>query len=128
MSKITEFLKLMPTAVKNLDKIGEGVINNLLLENDKLPEDEKTEILRRREICKACPYLSTSAINNPALNYRTSREDEHCIQCGCPIATKTAALSANCGLENYNHKNPNHQLPLKWVAYQKPKTENEQTN
>lgn len=125
MSKLTEYLKLIPTAAKNLNKIGEGLINDTLLKHGKLSKDEEEEILRRREICKSCPFMSENAKSNPNLNYKTAREEEHCIQCGCPINTKTAALSVNCGIETYNSKNQNNKLPLKWVAYQKPKTNNE---
>ena len=111
--------------MKNIDKIGEGVINDTLMKNGKLPTDEFQEILRRRDICNGCPFFSENAKVNPAINYKTDRKDKHCTQCGCPIDIRTASLSANCGIENFNHNNPDKQIPLKWVAYQKPNADNE---
>jgi hypothetical protein len=94
------------------------------MEDGKLPEDEVEEIVRRRLICNICPYSSSNAVTNPALNYKTSRVDEHCIMCGCPIKKKTASLSSNCGIEKFNENNPKQILPLKWESYTKP-TEND---
>ncbi len=45
--------------------------------------------------------------------YETDRDDEHCIWCGCPTASRTASLEMNCGIENYNAQF-NKNEPLKW--------------
>ena len=112
-----EFLKLVPAGLKNADKVLEGVINNVKFEHGTLPEDEQQEIVRRRLICAACPFTSSNAVANPALNYKTDRIDEHCIHCGCPIKTKTAALTENCGIDIYNANNPKSPMKLKWEVY-----------
>jgi hypothetical protein len=126
ISKFLEYLSLIPAGLKNPEAVLEGVVNSVKMKYDKLPEDEQSEIVRRRLICQACPYTSSNAITNPALNYKTHRVDEHCILCHCPIETKTASLQSNCGIEIRNKNNPNHQLPLRWEVY-KPTT-NDQTN
>ena len=117
LGRFIEYLKLVPKGIKNADKILEGIINNVKLEAGSLPEEEQAEIIRRRLICATCPFTSSNAVVNKALNYKTDRPDEHCIHCGCPIMTKTASLSANCGIEIFNAKNPETPMPLKWTAY-----------
>mgnify|MGYP001594690488 CR=1 FL=1 len=94
--------------------------------------------MRRRLICKACPFNS-----NNAENYKSDRIDEHCIMCGCTITRKTAALTANCGidccnyesqeecdckntgLKSFNQKNKIN-MPLKWSAYKKEENEQQE--
>ena len=78
MSQLTEYLKLIPKGLKNLDKVVEGISNQVKLEYDML-----------------------------------SQED-HCIHCGCPITTRTASLESACGIKDYNEKNPDNTLNLKW--------------
>jgi hypothetical protein len=117
MSKFLEYLKLVPEGLKNLDLVVEGIVNDVKLAHDKLTEEEQNEIIRRRLICAACPFMSENAKVNPAVNYKSKRKDKHCTHCGCPISTKTAALKANCGIENYNARNPENPLPLKWEEY-----------
>jgi len=48
--------------------------------------------------------------------YKTDRDDDHCIWCGCPIASRTASLEMNCGIQNYNYENQA-DLPLKWKEH-----------
>lgn len=85
-----------------------------------LTEEEQIEIIKRRLICAACPFMSSNAVSNPSLNYKTKRIDQHCIWCGCPIEVKTASLSANCGIEDYNEEHPDQPMDLKWKAFIKP--------
>lgn len=117
MSKFLEYLKLIPRAIVDADKIIEGQINIVKMKHGNLPEDEQAEIIRRRIICATCPFLSSNAVTNSAMNYKTDRTDEHCIYCGCPIDRKTAAFSEKCGIEIYNGKHPDNKLPLKWDVY-----------
>jgi hypothetical protein len=124
MSAFLEYLKLIPKAVKDGDKIVEGQINLVKMKFGTLPEDEQNEIIRRRVICSVCPFSSSNAAANPAINYKTDRFDEHCIHCGCTLDRKTAALSEKCGLEIYNKKHPNEQIPLKWDVYKKEQNDN----
>ena len=120
MSWLSEYLKLIPEGLKNADKLVEAVVNEIQMELGNLPQDEKEEIIRRRLICKACPFMSKNAVENPAMNYKTTRKDEHCMHCGCPIKTRTAALSKPCGIDSFNKKNPYQAMELKWDVYTKP--------
>lgn len=116
----------------------EGIVNQVKLQYDILPEDEQAEIARRRFICATCPFNSSNAVST---GYKTDRFDEHCIMCGCTITRKTASLEANCGIDCCNfdnlsnctckdkellafNQNNNINMELKWTAY-KTKT-NEQ--
>lgn len=112
MSAVTEYLKLIPRGIKNIDKIFDGVFNNLKLEYGHLNDEDLKIITIRRLICKECPYMSVNATNGGY--YASSRKEEHCIHCGCPINIRTASLEANCGIEVYNEKNSNTPLKLKW--------------
>ena len=123
MSKIAEYLKLLPSAMKNLPKVIKAIATQVSLNNGTLPEDEQKEIARRMLICKGCPFMSENAKTSEEYfslskkHYKTDRDDEHCVHCGCPIITKTSSLSSNCGIETYNNKNKKAPLPLKWEKY-----------
>lgn len=114
MSKLAEYIKLLPRAIANIDTVVQGFVNDVRLEHGMLPPEEQEVIVGRRLICQECPYNSTNA---QLLGlYKTDRTDYHCSLCGCLISKKTAALDANCGIEAYNaNKLPNQPtLPLKW--------------
>jgi len=121
MGKLAEYLKLIPAGLKNLNAVVEGYTNDLKMENGTLPEEDVEVIVMRRLICRDCPFNSINATKLGT--YASAREDEHCIMCGCPIKGKTASLISNCGIEAYNGRNPNNQLPLKWERVDKTKTE-----
>ena len=61
MSKLKTYLDLVRRGIPNIDKIAEGLINQVKLEYNFLPEDEQEEITRRRLICKSCPLFSLNA-------------------------------------------------------------------
>ena len=126
MSKLLEYIKLIPTAIQNADKIVEGVIANTKLKHGNLPPDEVEEIIRRRVICKACPYMSENA--KKAGITTSKRPDEFCIQCNCNIDYKTSSLTSNCGIEMYNKRNPRNPIELKWTAYDKNKQNEQKTD
>lgn len=121
MSMIREYLKLIPTAIKNSDKIIEGIVNKVENNLGLLPEDEQKVIAHRLLICQTCPYMSENARTNPAILYKSDRADEHCIHCGCNIMLKTSSLQSNCGIEIWNRNHPDNQLLLRWEAYIKTK-------
>src|SRR6185437_16497077 len=108
MSKWVEYLKLLPKGFTNGEKIIEGWSNEIKLQFGTLEEDEREEILRRRVICNACPFNSINAQSSPeykelyGVNYKTNREDLHCAHCSCPISSKTASLTSDCGITSYN--------------------------
>lgn len=112
MSALTEYLKLLPRGIKNIDQVVEGLRNAAKLENGTLSEEKVDIIVARRLICSQCPFNSVNATKLGA--YASKRIDVHCIHCGCPISTKTASLLSNCGIETFNEENPNNQIPLKW--------------
>jgi hypothetical protein len=122
MSKLTEYLKLIPKGIKNLDKIVKGVYNNSYLSS--LPLEQQEEIIIRRAICEQCPFLNKNAKTSPEYldlvgsHYESSRTDDHCSLCGCPKDIRTASLEKNCGIEDWNESNPNEQMELKWKAYE----------
>lgn len=114
MSKLKEYIKLIPKGIKNLDKIIESVTNLTKIELGTIPQDDLDVIVGRRLICATCPFMSKNATESGI--YKTDRSDEHCIHCGCPILTKTASLESNCGLEDYNDENKGNEIPLKWKS------------
>lgn len=122
MSKLSEYLHLIPKGLPNSISIIQGVINNVQLKYGSLPEEEKDEIIRRRLICTMCPFnyhnakTSEEYFELTKTHYRTKREDAHCAMCSCPIDIKTASLYANCGMETWNDDNPLNEQELKWKA------------
>jgi hypothetical protein len=103
MSRLSEYLALVPRGIKNLPQILEAVTNQVKMEMGALPKEKQDIIVGRRLICATCPYMSR----------KTDRDDDHCIWCGCPIASRTASLEMNCGIQNYNFENKA-DIPLKW--------------
>lgn len=89
-----------------------GITNAVKLEYGMLPEDEQEEIVRRRLICSQCPMMSKNREG-----YTTSRKDEHCTLCSCPITTKTASLASDCGAVTHNERHPEDPKPILWEKY-----------
>jgi len=120
MSKLTEYLNLIPKGLKNPIKILDGIYNDIKLENNLLQEDEVNEILRRRLICQSCPFFSLNATSSTEYydifkeHYKTDRDDNHCSVCGCNEKLKTSSLDSNCGLDT--DEKTKH-LELKWNKY-----------
>lgn len=112
MSKLIEYLKLIPRGIANIDKVVEGLKNQVKIELGIIPEDDLEVIVGRRLICSQCPYMSANAKKMGV--YETDRIDEHCTMCGCPLVTRTASLESDCGIEAYNTNHPNNTIPLKW--------------
>jgi len=125
MSKLSEYLALIPKALPNSKEIIIGIMKAVELKYNLLPEDEKSEIVKRRIICKECPFNSNNAKISEEYfilmgkNYDTDREDEHCSFCGCGLNTRTSSLTSNCGIETWNDNNPTKKLSLKWRSYAK---------
>jgi hypothetical protein len=119
MSKLSEYLALIPRGIKNIPQILEAVSNQTKMEFGMLSNDKQDIIIGRRMICATCPYMSKNAIkgfiidNRQRQLYKTDREDEHCIWCGCKTSTKTSSLESNCGIELYNEEY-GADVPLKW--------------
>lgn len=78
----------------NFKEIIEGW-RNLLIPPKEMKVLIENVAQERRAICNTCPYNSSNAKKD---GYITIRMDEHCIKCGCPLASKTTALSSSCPL------------------------------
>jgi hypothetical protein len=124
MSRLTEYINL---AIKGLPyslEILQSVITDVQLKHNTLSEDKKAEIIRRRVICATCPFMSENTKSSQEYKkltgkeYSSSRVTPHCSFCGCPISTRTAGLSSNCGIEVWNGQNSEQQIPLKWSKYE----------
>lgn len=129
MSKLSEYLALIPKGVSNLKQVLEGVVNDVAMEFSLLGEEERDVIIKRRLTCLSCPYMSKNANTSPEYfslmgeHYTTDREDSHCSFCGCPLSFRTASLDMDCGIEDYNEEHPDTPLPLKWTKYENGNTE-----
>lgn len=110
MSKLSEYIALVPKGIKNLPQIVEGIVNNTRMELGTMPPEEVDIIIKRRLICATCTHMSKNAPD-----YISDIEEEHCIWCKCFITYKTANLKENCGLEKYNRKY-NKKEKLKWTS------------
>ena len=99
--------------------------SNIFVRNEfgALSEEEQAEIARRRLICNNCPLNSILAKTSEeyktlmGVNYMTEVNTPHCSICSCPLSTKTASLHSDCGLANYNEKNPQNIQSLKWTKF-----------
>jgi hypothetical protein len=118
LSKIKEYLKLLPQALKNPEDVINGWVNDAKFEKGTLDEPFMDEIIRRRAICNECPM-------NSKFHPPTEREDEFCTCCGCPIAKKTACFECNCGIQEHNEKFPEDRQELKWTYFKIPTNENQ---
>lgn len=124
MSVISEYLKLIPKGLPNSVQIVEAIFTNAQFVLNKLPEDQRNEIIRRRVICAGCPFMSKNAKTSneykelTGANYKTDRNDDHCAFCGCGINIRTSSLGSVCGIEKWNQDNPDNQIQLKWEKYE----------
>ena len=57
MSKFKEYLKLVKDGFPNIDKIAEGVLNQVKSRYGYLPLEDQEEIARRQLICSTCPLF-----------------------------------------------------------------------
>ena len=110
MSKLSEYAALIPKGFTKTPAIIGAIVNQARMELGWISAEDLDIIITRRMICAGCEYMSK---NCP--NYKTDRNDEHCIHCGCPITTRTANLKGNCGIESYNYSNKE-KLKLKWES------------
>lgn len=101
-----EYIKLF---FKNYKSIFRGLYNTLIFKF--LSKENKALILKRREICNGCNFMSENI--KKYAPYNSNRIDKHCSLCKCNINLKTACLQCKCGIETYN-KEKNQNLKLKW--------------
>lgn len=124
MSQIAEYLKLLPKAIPNADKIVKAIVTNVQYKNGMLSEDKKAELVRRRVICEGCPFMSRNAKTSEEYkaltgnNYITRRKEDHCAFCGCGVIMRTSSFGKGCGIESWNEEHPDKQIPLKWTKFE----------
>jgi len=117
MSKLIEYISLLPKALSHPKEVVEGWVNAAKLELGTLPEDQVEEVVRRRLICDQCPFMSKNA--EKIGGYKSSREEKHCTLCSCPIISKTASLDSICGAKYYNDTHPDKEpLEVRWDKYE----------
>lgn len=129
MSRLKDYIDLVKRGLPNIDKIAEGVINQVKEELGALSPEEQEEIVRRRLICQSCPIFSLNAKKDQAEYKKLFNEDfkfdsirnTYCGSCGCEYKTRTASLSSECGLSYYNELHPENTQELKWKTYKKYK-------
>ena len=70
-------------------QIAEGWKNTLI-------KDDGVETIakKRLAICSSCEF--NSDIAKKISNYTSVRPDVHCIDCGCPLISKTRCTSCDC--------------------------------
>lgn len=126
--RIKNYITLIPKALKHAPQILEGIVNSVRLDSGTLPVEEQDEIIKRRVICRLCPFNSDLAktsseyqelYNGQHYNDGESRPDFHCAICACNIDWKTAALDETCGISFYNDINWKNRQPLKWNKFKK---------
>ncbi len=88
----------------NFREIYEGWKNDLTPE-DKLADSIKELAAYRIEICRGCEFNSINAPREKKSLASKLRADEHCTNCGCPLAKKTKSPKSKCPLD-----------PPKWDA------------
>jgi hypothetical protein len=121
MNPFADYMNLLKQGVKNADKVIEGISNKTLKEFNLLNDDDKQRITDRMDICLNCPYNSRNATVSSeymaltGVPYSTGRSELHCALCGCVVEFKTACLTCNCGIADWNSKNSQKKLPLKWT-------------
>ena len=114
MSKLGEYIKMFGKGLAHPQQVVEGITNSVKMEYGLLPEDEQEEIIRRRLICSECPMMSKNREN-----FTTTRTEDFCTLCSCPILTKSASLNSSCGAKTYNERHPEDPKPVLWEAYKK---------
>jgi len=120
MGSLLEYAKLLPKGLANPKGVVLGWINAAKLQNNKLEEDEVEEILKRRLICQECPLMSENAKTSQEYldifgkHYKSDRKEEHCSICSCPLVSKTASLTENCGIKA-DKKTKN--LDYRWTIF-----------
>lgn len=121
---LKEYLEIVKSGLQHKDQIIEALQLQIAIRNkdyDNITPGALAEVMRRREICNGCEFLSTNALK--AGWYETSMQKSHCTHCNCPVGGsieeygKEYALSANCGIEVYNNRNPQNKMKLKWEAF-----------
>jgi hypothetical protein len=118
LKTIKEYTDVVVKGIQNGDKIIEAMMNSAKVKNGKISTEALAEILRRKDICAACPFNSLNATKDGS--YVSSLNFQHCVLCKCTIGgedTKEYCLSCNCGAEAFNKMNPHlPKIEVRWKA------------
>jgi hypothetical protein len=128
IKSIGEYLEAVKLGFENRDKIIEAmqvaaqVKNSEIGHNMNVTPEALAEIMRRKDICAACPFNSRH--QKELGTYTSSLPYEHCTLCRCRIGyddSKEYCLSCNCGADAWNQvKPPEQHLEVKWTAFTQP--------
>jgi hypothetical protein len=124
-----DYLGLVLNGIKNGDKIIEAMVVSSQIKNGTAMAEEIAEIMKRKEICANCPFNSKNAAAHGLQKF--DLPFDHCIHCKCRIGgddTKEYCLTCNCGITEWNKRNPDKQLPLKWKAFKNEENINPDSN
>jgi 4-hydroxy-3-methylbut-2-en-1-yl diphosphate synthase IspG/GcpE len=120
MNPYKEYMAMSLKGLKNLNKVLEGVATKTANQFKLLSNEKQIIIADRMDICINCPYNSRNAVTSPEYvqltgkHYSTDRNELHCSFCGCIATYKTASLSSDCGIADWNADHPLHKIELKW--------------
>jgi hypothetical protein len=115
---IKEYAEVVRNGIKNKDQIIDALMMGAAVKNGKVSDEDLAEILRRKDICAACPFNSENAKKQGY--YNSSIPFQHCTLCKCRIGaddSKEYCLSCNCGAEAFNKMNPHlRPIDVRWKA------------
>jgi hypothetical protein len=119
LKTIKEYTEVIVNGIQNGDKIVESLVTGAKVRNKTISTELLAEILKRKEICKGCPFNSLNALKDGV--YKTTLDFQHCILCKCRIGyedSKEFCGSCECGAAAFNKMNP-HLPPIevKWTAF-----------
>jgi len=120
MSALKDYLTIVKNGIKNGDKIIEALAVASHAKTGNIEPEALAEILKRKELCAACPFNSENAARDRG--YSSHVPYKHCTLCICRIGgddTKEYCLSCNCGMSEWNKRNPDKTpMELKWTAFE----------
>lgn len=122
MSVIKDYLQMARDGIKNGDKIIEALVVASMVKSGEASDEALAEILKRKDLCQDCKY--NSRIAKQTTDYISGLPFEHCILCKCRIGyedSKEYCLSCTCGAEDWNKRNPNSPIEVKWKKIREPK-------
>lgn len=129
IGSIGEYLDMVKKGIQNGDKIIEAVQTAAKVKKgnpEEISPEAVAEIMRRKEICKACPFFSRN--KERQAGYKSALPFSHCTLCKCRVGyddSKEYCLSCKCGLSVWNESNPDKpQQKLKWDTFVQPEKEN----
>lgn len=118
---LKDWITVVKNGILNGDKIIEAMIVAAKVKNGSadISAEAIAEIMKRKEICKTCPFNSENAPKHGLAIF--DLPFTHCIFCKCRIGaddSKEYCLSCQCGITEWNKHNPDKELSLKWDSFE----------